>query len=187
MVFLEQDNQKWKTFVKKPQREVASYETTDEELEKARLKKIVKGPSRSPDSIIPVKELNFRGNRAIVGDFNAEFEDPNRPIPMSNKVSSDWKEKLGLDLMRFQPEETKVLVKNEMSLIKIAEGKGRYFEQVIVTFLMKDGEQSSFRALVDSETGVVEATWDRTIHERYGKQKEKIPFPPAGISNITTR
>lgn len=178
-------DQEWKTFIKKPSREVASYKSTEEELMAARITK-KKSVGRSPNSVVPNLLYNYRGNRVLFGDRDSEFSNPDHPLPMENVVHPDWQQKLGEDLMRFQSEDTKILVKNEMPIIRVMNGKGRFYEQVIVTYLSRNGDRSSFKALVDSETGVVEETWDRTIHEAYGRRKEGLSLP-SGDNNITTR
>lgn len=179
---LEAEDHSWKTFVRKSGREVASYETTEEEFMKARLPK-PKGNFRSPSSIAPNKHFIYRGNRVLIGEVDPQYTDVYTDLPMVNTISPEWKEKMGKDLMRFQDIDTKVLVQNEQSVIKIIEGKGQFLEQVSVTYLLKNGNRNSFRALVDSQTGMVIETWDRTIHERLGKQKKTLAFPSADNSN----
>jgi len=182
LAFAEHDPN-WKTFVKKTSREIASYKTTDDEMNKASLSE--KKATRNPASIAPQMKQNTRGTRTLIGDVHPEHTNPDYHLIMANTVSEDWQEKMGKDLMRFQPEGTKVLVKDEMPVIKIQDGQGKFFEQVIITYLLSNGERNSFRALVDSETGTVDTTWDRSINEGPRMRKEfDIPSAP---SNITTR
>ena len=42
----------------------------------------------------------------------------------------------------------------------------------------EDGRQDSFRALIDSESGKIIRSWDRTIHENFIKKPRK--FSPSG-------
>lgn len=175
----------WKTFIKKSGREIASYESTEDEMTTAKIPKEKKG--RAPSSLAPDRFFSFRGNRLLLGDIDTKYEDPRTPLPMLNTISADWREKMGKDLMRFQEENTKVMVKDEYPVIKVVEGSGRYFQQVVITYLLPSGDRSSFRALIDSETGLVSETWDRSIHERFGKQKEKKISPPAVNAQIFIR
>jgi hypothetical protein len=178
-------DQNWKTYVKKTSRDVASYKTTEDEITKANIVDNGKNNSRSPASIAPDMKQKVRGKRILIGQVLPEYTNPDYHLLMANTISSDWQEKMGNDLMRFQPEGTKVLVKDELPVIKIKDGRGKFFEQVVVTYLLSNGDRNSFRALVDSETGLVDSTWDRTINEGPRKQKEfDIPSAP---SNITTR
>ncbi len=170
---------KWNTFVKKSGRQVASYESTEEELTKAKLSKPSNKQHRSPASIGAERFYAFRENRVLQGDVEQKYIDPKTPLPMINKVSKNWREKMGKDLMRFQNEETKVMVQDEFSVIRIVEGQGQYMQQVAITYLLPTGERNSFRALIDSESGMILETWDKSIGEKTAKQKEKIRFPSA--------
>jgi len=182
LLFVEHDST-WKTYVKKAPREIDSYKTTDEEMNKASVSD--KTTSRVPANIAPQLKQNTRGKRVLIGDVLPEYTNPDYHLQMANSISEDWQDKMGKDLMRFQPEGTKVLVKDEMPVIKIQEGKGKFFEQVIITYLLSNGERNSFRALVDSETGLIDTTWDKTINEG-PRQRKEFDFPSAP-SNITTR
>ncbi|MBC7429495.1 MAG: hypothetical protein H7336_12830 [Bacteriovorax sp.] len=158
----------WKTFVKKGRREIASHTTTSNEFAEARIISPKKESGRAPSSIKPnpYKGLMVRNNRILMGDIDVKYEDESTELTMVNTPNPGWKEIMGNDMMRFQPEDTKLLVKEELPVIKIQGGQGRYLEQVIITYLSKDGERSSFKALVDSDSGAIVETWDRTIQEK---------------------
>lgn len=106
---------------------------------------------------------------------------------MLNKISSDWKEILGNDLIRFQSEFTKVMIKEELPVIKIQNGKGQYLEQVIVTYIFQNGNISSYRALVDSESGSILETWDKSVHEKSFQKRAGLSLPSVNNSGIITR
>lgn len=180
----------WRTFVKTSSTEVSGHSTTNEEFEAAKIinpeQKDIKA-NRAVAAINPYKGFIVRNNRILMGEIDQKYEDESTDLPMVNKVNPQWKEIMGEDLMRFQPEETKLMVKEELPVIKIENGQGRFLEQVIVTYLLKNGEKNSFKALVDSESGAIVETWDRSIHEKVKKRRGELTLPPIGESGIVTR
>lgn len=182
-------NQKaeWKTFIKKNGHEVAGHPTTSAELEEAKIEK-KKLPERAPSSIKldPFKGFMVRKNRILTGEIDQKYEDESTELTMINNLNPSWKEIMGNDLMRFHPEETKLLVKEELPVIQIIDGKGRYLEQVIITYLTKDGGRNSFKALVDSDSGAIVQTWDRTIQEKIRRRGTGMTLPAVNESGITT-
>ncbi len=185
-----QKSREWKTFVKKSNTEIVSHHTTPDEFEAAKIinPNTVKKDEvqRSVASVNPFRGFMVRKGRILMGEMDQKYEDDSSELKMLNKVSLDWKEVMGEELMRFQSEDTKLMVKEEIPVIKIEDGKGRFLEQVIVTYLKNNGEKNSFKALVDSETGTIVETWDRSIHERIGRQKGRMAFP-SDDSGITTK
>lgn len=182
-------NSQWKTFVKKDKSVVDSHGSTQEEFQAA---KIPPPPTpskaqRTIAAINPYQGFLVRNNRIVMGDLDKKYEDENTELQMSNSVNPDWKEVMGNDLMRFQSTETKLMVKEEVPVIKIVNGIGRYLEQVTITYLQKDGNRSSFKALVDSETGAIVETWDRTIHEHIRSKRGGLTLPLTNDSGIITR
>lgn len=186
----------WKTFEKKNQKEITSHKTSGKELEAAR----IPNPKRELAQI-QIKDENIgspdlpkdrvyqlRENRLLLGDIQrADYQDEDTELDMVNKINPDWKTILGNDLLRFQEAETKVLIKDEIPVIKIQNGKGQYLEQVVVTYVFKNGNVSSFHAMVDSETGFVTDTWDRTIHEKSKPQRAELTLPAVNNSGIKAR
>jgi hypothetical protein len=160
----------YKTFVKNQNRSIASYPTTHDEFKTAM---IDKSKSESLEKRDKEKEklllMNYKlkENRILIGDDADKYASSFKKLTMINTENPNWKTLLGNDLLRFQREDTKVIIKEELPIIKVMDGKGQYLEQVIITYLLNNGDRNSFRALVDSETGLVLETWDRTIHEKY--------------------
>lgn len=183
----------WKTFVKNPQLEIVAHQTTNEELEAAKIPppppiNIPKNsPVRSTASVDPYKGFMIRKNRILTGEVDQKYEDENNDLKMVNTINPKWKDIMGNDLMRFQPQDTKLMVKEEVPVIKIQDGLGRYLEQVSITYLKKDGDRHSFKALIDSDTGMVVETWDRTIHEKLKAPREGFILPSINESGIVTR
>ena len=179
----------WKTFVKTTDKVVDSHGTTTDEFKAARIP--VPNPlpksARTVASVNPYKGFMVRNNRILMGEVSPKFEDENNDLQMLNAVNPDWKDIMGNELMRFQPADTKLMVKEEVPVIKIVDGKGLYLEQVTVTYLQKNGNRSSFKALVNSDTGDVVETWDRTISEQVRKQRGGLTLPSTNESGIITR
>jgi hypothetical protein len=169
--------EKWKTFEKKSEDKILAHNSTDKELAKGNI-------VRKVASVVnpQTKLFTLREERVLTGENIEKYKDESVELSMVNKISPDWKETLGKDLLKFQAEDTKIIIKDELQLIKIQDDKGQYLEQVVITFLLKNGDQNSFRALINSETGAVIDTWDRTIHERFRRRPSKlIPSAPSNI------
>ena len=176
---------KWKTFVKTSKSIVDSHGTTPEEFEAAKISKPKK--NRSIASVNPYQGFMVRNNRIVMGELNEVYEDEDNELQMSNEINPEWKDSMGQELMRFQPKDTKLMVKEEVPVIKIVNGIGRYLEQVTVTYLLKNGNRNSFKALVDSDTGQVVETWDKTIHEHIRPKRGGLILPSINDSGIVTR
>lgn len=83
-------------------------------------------------------------------------------------------------LMRFQDDKTKLYLKHEKSVIEVYQSSAKYMEQVLITFSMDDGTQYSYRALVESDSGKIMDTWDRTKSDlpyRFKRQKMRTLAP----------
>lgn len=178
----------WKTFVKINKSDIDSHGSTPEEFLAAK----IPTPSsvktqRTIANVNPYQGFLVRKNRIMMGELDKNYEDDNTELQMANSINPDWKEIMGNELMRFQPADTKLMVKEEVPVIKIVNGIGRYLEQVTITYLNKDGNRSSFKALVDSETGAVIETWDRTINEQIKRKRGGLFLPSTNDSGIITR
>ena len=96
----------------------------------------------------------------------------------SNKKNEEWELELRNILLDSLDNKPKLTIKREKSLIKILKDKARYIEQAQIIIDHEDGRQDSFRALIDSESGRIIRSWDRTIHENFLKKPRK--FAPSG-------
>lgn len=177
-----ESNSKWSTFEKKSHDKIIAHATTDKELQTSRLERKIASTNSTVSGGNP---FPLREERILIGDDALKYQDEAINLPMKNTINPEWKDVLGNDLLRFQKEDTKIIIKNELSLIRVKNGEGQFLEQVIITYLQKDGTQNSYHAMVNSETGLVVETWDRTIHEHYNKAKRQLI--PSGPSNITGR
>ena len=117
----------------------------------------VRDPASVPDS--------HTNERQITGPYALEYQKNRATFAFTNKIAPDWKEQMAERLMRFQDENTKMYLKREKGVIEAYRGSAKYLEQVLVTFSMDDGARYSYRALVESDTGRIVETWDRTKHD----------------------
>lgn len=193
----------WKTFEKRSNQEISGHKTTSTELAAARIPVIKREIAQITDpKVSSVNLLNdqsqgqnlrvtaflYREERVLIGDIQKnDYQDEDVELEMINKPNHNWKEILGSDLIRFQNEETKVMIKEEFPVIKIQNGRGQYLEQVIVTYLFKNGNLNSYRALIDSESGMVIETWDKTVHEKVRAERAGLSLPLENESGIITR
>lgn len=188
----------WKTFEKKSNKKIVAYKTTPNELAAARISEVRRDIAQEKNQNSDSDQTNlsdprsnhylYREERVLIGDIQKnDYQDEKVQLEMLNKISSDWKEILGNDLIRFQSEFTKVMIKEELPVIKIQNGKGQYLEQVIVTYIFQNGNISSYRALVDSESGSILETWDKSVHEKSFQKRAGLSLPSVNNSGIITR
>lgn len=201
-VFVNKSIPTWKTFAKNANLEISGYKTTQIEMVAAR----VVGPKREiaeeniqfeanerlsfeqQAKIIRDNHFLIREDRILIGDIQKRnYQDADVALDIQNKINPNWKEILGHELLRFQRDDTKVMLKEEFSIIQIQNGKGLYVEQIIVTYVLKDGTINSFRALVDSETGAILDTWDKTVHENNRRERAGLSLPLENNSGIKAR
>lgn len=177
----------FETFVKNPDRKIASYNTTNDEFKKARIDfKNFKNKNSfdEQEQDLIKRKVPIRNKRILIGESTEYFENENNNLEMLNEYNPEWKKLLGQNLLNFQEETTKVIVREEFPIIKVEDKKGIYMEQVVITFLAKNGEQSSYRAYVNSENGKVVDTWDRMIVENPLKRRTKLEAVPLdGVIN----
>lgn len=180
----------WKTYSINKHEKIVGHNTTKEEFELARIpvppQLHENNTDRAPATINKFTGRLIREKRVLTGDVNKELEDEDTELQMHNAVNPEWKDNLGKSLILGQSEDTKVLVVEQTPVIEVRDGKGRYMEEVIITYLKKNGNRSSYRAMVDSSSGQVLETWDRTINEKLMKKRGGIILPSNNDSGIIT-
>lgn len=102
-------------------------------------------------------------DRKIVGTFI-----PQKDFPISNKINKNWKKLALKKLNRYKPSNTKIEITPVKSAIFVKHNIGRYVEHVKIVLTKKSGLVSAYDAYVDSQSGSVIRTWNRT----------KIEFKP---------
>lgn len=190
--YAQQAKPTWKTFVKKSPNQIVNYKTTSNEMKAARIKEVKREIAQENNQADNLSANNpdflYRENRVLIGDNQkSNYQNDQVELTMINSLSTDWKETLGNDLIRFHNEDTKVMIKEEFPVIRIQNGKGQYLEQVVITYLFANGNYSSYRALIDSESGFVLETWDKTIHENYRSKRAGISLPLDSDNGIKAR
>jgi hypothetical protein len=114
----------------------------------------------------------------------AEDRTPTK-VPASTKVTyvntpaPDWEEKFQASLKEQAPSLKGIQVTREDSLVWLRDGNAILVESVKVVLQNQKGEESSFRALVDSQTGKVLESWDRSISDSLNPKSEfKLKLDP---------
>ena len=95
----------WNTFQKKSANKIIKYATTNEELKKSHLDRKIASAQPLPGNLFPLRE-----DRMLVGENFEKYKDESIPLPMKNTINPEWKEALGNDLLRFQEENTKIII-----------------------------------------------------------------------------
>jgi len=122
--------------------------------------------TRKPASTNPIlRDKNlYRAGRKLIGENLQQYLDPQQKLNMQNSINPAWPTLLANELARFQKSDTKIFLKKLDTYIKIENGNGRYLELVLISYHGKNSN-SSFNASIDSATGAIVSTWNRTIHE----------------------
>lgn len=87
-------------------------------------------------------------------------------VKMANQKNQKWKEKLQQDYKSFLGDSHQVDITPERSVVWTKDGKGLYAEVVQVQVKSEKRPTSSFKALVNAETGKVLETWNQTIMQK---------------------
>ena len=116
---------------------------------------------------LPNQRVIFESGKPLTEEDMDKFD-------FINEENPDWKEELSRKLLDTLDDNPNLKVIKEKSLIKVLGKKAQYLEQAIVIIEYENGKENSFRALIDSETGKIIRSWDRTIHENFGKRPEGL-------------
>jgi hypothetical protein len=125
---------------------------------------VERAPASVPSVIPRWKE------RAVMGGKLTEKQ----PVRLLNEYNPDWEANLAEDLMRFQASASTMLIKHEEQVALVSPHGVTLAEQVIVSTLRSNGEVLSFKALVDSETGELMQTWNRTISHNFRSRPQSF-------------
>lgn len=157
----------WKTYNKVSQNKIESYPTTKKEKDEM---KVVSAKKNDRDlasqSQTPTPSLKHRSWKGI------------GPRPLSSEIDNEynplWKEELGKNLLRFLRPKTKSIVRREGSALIKHKGKNLLVEHVLVKLKSPEGRHFGYNAYVDSHSGKVLKTWNRTIHEQYSRSALRL-------------
>ncbi|GEM_PF-6909043 len=119
----------------------------------------------------PAKDEIKVNGRVVIGKVTEEQKKNPQIINPPNTPSPNWEKDLTKSLANLGGEEVKnIAVKKIASVIWMKNEGGMNAESVIITLTNKDGAESTFRAMIDSATGRILQTWDRTIFEPAGRR-----------------
>jgi hypothetical protein len=163
----------------KSQKIISSHKTTQEELKIIRQdndQSKKREPSQAPSMPSGPSEeqvYSIQG-RSISGLPHNQLEHIDfGKIEMTNEFDPDWEEKLGRQQLRFQKSSTKVAIKKNSSQVYLKKAKNKVFgsfvEIVTLNYISSDGV-SSYNAMVDSATGKIIQTWNKSIQENLRKR-----------------
>lgn len=158
-------SEEWQTFKKTAHNEIQSYPTTTEEKKRVKISSQKEEKPQKRKERLPASKRTsnvISSGRKEVTLPGQKWKDKAKPL---NKPHKDWKKRMGNDLLRFLRPETKLFVRQLESLTINNKGNPHHVEKVLVKLSSPEGKLYSYNALVDSESGKLIKTWNRTIHE----------------------
>jgi hypothetical protein len=121
----------------------------------------------TPTAVVNIKD------REIIDQIKAPLNRRPASLNYINHPSQDWEKKLTQLLKAQGGTSLKELeIKKERSLVWVRDENALLVESVVVSMKNNQDVSSSFRALVDSQTGKVLETWDRTVFDPMDKSAE---------------
>ena len=126
--------------------------------------KSVSPPTKLTRSIATIAPLKLAPQTQFVGLTKEDIA----KYPPSNKRVSDWKQKF-LNTLKVQNSDiamNAVKIKHKRSIIKKENKTSRNLEHIVVRLKLANGNPFSYEALVDSETGTMIRSWNKTRYER---------------------
>lgn len=115
----------------------------------------------------------------LVGITESELKN----MPQSNTRSEKWEQKFREKFAQIDNSLRKnsIMIKHKRSIIKKENKSARNFEHILVSYRLPNGNPYSFEALVDSETGTMKQSWNRTRYEK------RIPTKLDGTNKLMLR
>lgn len=163
----------WETYLKH-QSTITSHPSTQKELKSIKVEEKISEPRFDLN-----KKIIRRYGKPLIGTGLDKYKE-DRDLAIINKVNKNWKKILTHDLLRFQKPETKLFVKDEGAFIRIRNNQGRHVNQVSLTFKQHTGMLSSYRALIDAESGKIIETWDHSRFEYFKGHDHESGIKPDG-------
>lgn len=94
-----------------------------------------------------------------------KIDNPN-DLVVTNKFNPNWKEVTSKNILRnFKEQDVKLNLEHVKSMIFVKYNTGILAEKIKVELTLPSGKKSRYMALVDSETGSIINTWNRTRYE----------------------
>jgi hypothetical protein len=105
-------------------------------------------------------------NRAVIDQNRKPTERTPASASYINKPSPEWEKRLETSLKAQGGNSLKeIKIQKENSLVWMRDENPLLVESVVITLINQKDMESSFRALVDSQTGKVLESWDQTIFD----------------------
>lgn len=124
-------------------------------------KSLKTAPSRNIASVATSSIITKFKNRQVVGLLGKEKKN----FIINNKINKDWK-KLALNrLNKMVGQNIKLEIQNVKPVLFIKHNMGKYAEHVKIILKKESGLKSAYDAYVDSQTGAIIRTWNRTKFE----------------------
>jgi Zn-dependent metalloprotease len=130
---------------------------------------------KKSDVQIPLKKEPIR---KIIGRSDLPF----KPI---NKIDKKWKSKALSNLSKVWIGDKGIDIEHKNSAVFIKNGIAKNVEHVIVSLVHNNGNPSSFEAYIDSQTGKIVKSWNKTRYE--SRKPLKVDPTPLGFTGLTVK
>lgn len=126
-------------------------------------------PEKKMNHILPqtkIKSLQNAEykNKKVIGLTPGKETEESKNTFISNTPSPDWEEELKEALLYQAGNSiTNIKIKHLDSFIWAHDGVAMHVESVVVSFLNENNQQTSFKALIDAESGKILKNWDQPI------------------------
>ncbi|WP_408095411.1 hypothetical protein ACJVC5_10245 [Peredibacter sp. HCB2-198] len=118
-----------------------------------------------PSSTPPGKTFQIDGKK-VVGLSPGKEEEEIKKLKVANAVSPEWQENLEVALKAQGGQAIKdIAIQKVDSFIWAQDGVALNVESVIVTLKNQKNEETTFRVLVDAQTGKILKNWDRPVFD----------------------
>lgn len=100
------------------------------------------------------------------------------PSTYLNAPKEDWIENYKKVMIQTLPSDFNVKVRHIRSFLQIDHKKrGRFVEEVLVSYKKGGNSPNRFKSLIDSQTGKIIRNYDRTVYENHKKRKVTFTLP----------
>lgn len=114
----------------------------------------------------PTLAINSNPVSKIIDHHKKPLDRVPASVGYVNTPSPDWEKRLETSLKEQSGNSLKTIkIQKESSMVWVKDGNPLLVQSVIITLTSQKAAESSFRAMVDSQTGKVLESWDRTISD----------------------
>ena len=122
-------------------------------------------PSPSPAHTPDLKPFEIEGKK-VVGLSPGKEAQEIKNLKVANSVSPEWQENLEESFKAQGGQAIKdIAIQKVDSFIWAQDGVALNVESVIVTLKNQKNEETTFRVLVDAQTGKILKNWDRPVYD----------------------